>query len=179
MPNLFHMRIVLVAALGFGLAACEEEKAASVGFWKASDRKYVEITESENVYSATVYRNSSFDGTLEKNEFAATYSDGTLSIALPSGPLAVLYKADEDVIVIGGDEVYSRVDAAATKAELTARLEQVQADASLCESLQQQIDRARQQNSLSDNAVCKAFMDPITSQKPKNCRLLYTSCNSF
>lgn len=173
----YAVRFLFMVILGLVLTGCGEDPAPSVGFWKADDRNYIEIQENEGVYSAVVYRPSSWDGTLEKEDFAATYRDGVLSLGLPSGPVPLLYKPDDDVIVIFGDETYARVDAEKTRSELSTQLAQIEADQGLCEGLQSQINEAR--GTFANNAVCEAFMTPIINQKPSRCRLLYTSCNSF
>ncbi|MEP3639254.1 MAG: hypothetical protein ABJN14_18545 [Paracoccaceae bacterium] len=174
---LSKLRFSLLLPVIFLLAACNEDKPASVGFWKENDNNYIEIIENQGVYGAVVYRPSSWDSTFEKEDYAATFADGVLSIGLPQGPLPVLHKPDEDVIVLFGDRTYARVDADTTRSELTTRLRQIALDVSECEDLQSQINVVR--GTFENNAACKAFMTPITARKPNNCSLLFTSCNSF
>ena len=83
------LRVSLLLLVSFLLVACGDDKPESVGFWKENDNNYIEIVESQGVYSAVVYRPSSWDSTFEKAEYAATFTDGVLSIGLPQEPLPV------------------------------------------------------------------------------------------
>ncbi len=178
MTSIFSvLRLSLMIVLGALLIGCKEDKAASIGFWKEDDRNFVEIKENDGVYSAVVYRPSSWDGTLEKEDFAATYAEGVVSIGLPQGPLPVLHKPDEDVIVLFGDMTYARVDADSTRMELDTRLRQIALDIKDCEDLQSQVNAVR--GTFENNTACQAFMTPIFELKPESCQLFYTSCNSF
>jgi len=171
------IKICLTALVATIMIGCKEEGMQTLGVWKADDNNFIDIAESDGSYRAVVYRPSSWDSTFEKAEYAATVADGVLSIGLPSGPLPVLYRAEDDVIVVFGDTTYARVDVETTRMELTTRLRQVDLDKKDCENLQDQINVAR--GTFSDNAACRAFMTPILELRPKSCSLLFTSCNSF
>lgn len=179
MTNIFStLKFCLLFVLAsFLLVACKEDQAGAVGFWKADDKNFIEISENDGTYSATVYRPSSWDSTFEKAEYPATYEEGIVSISLPSGPLPVLHRAEDDVIVVFGDVTYARVDADETRIEVEAMLEQIALEKSECEALQEQVNAAR--GTFENNNACQAFMTPIIEQKPASCQLRFTSCNSF
>ncbi len=159
------------------LTGCKDDIADAVGFWKADDKNFIEISEDDGTYSAIVYRPSSWDSTFEKAEYPATYEEGIVSIGLPSGPLPILHRAGDDVIVVFGEVIYARVDADQTRIEVDTMLKQIELDNSDCEALQEQVNTAR--GTFEDNDACQAFMTPIFEQKPASCQLLFTSCNSF
>ena len=167
----------LAALVATMMIGCKEEIVQEVGVWKADDNNFIDIVESDGAYRAVVYRPSSWDSTFEKVEYPATVADGVLNFGLPSGPLPVLYRAEDDVIVVFGDTTYARADAETTRMELDTRLRQIDLDKKDCENLQNQINAAR--GTFPDKAACRAFMAPILEQRPQSCSLLFTSCNSF
>jgi len=170
-------RFLILCVMGLLLIGCGAKKAESIGFWKADDRNFIEIVENGGSYSATIYRPSSFDGTFEKGEFSATFADGGLTINMPHNPLSVLYKPEQDVVILFGDTTYSRVDAETTRFEVNGKLQKIELDKKDCEDLQSQINAAR--DTFESKNTCQIFMDRMKKLKPKKCRLYYTSCNSF
>ncbi|NSX54155.1 hypothetical protein [Parasulfitobacter algicola] len=168
---------LLFVLTSFLLVACNEDQADAVGFWKADDKNFIEISENDGVYRATVYRPSAVYSTFEKAEYPATYEDGTVSIGLPRGPLPVLYRAEDDVIVVFGDVTYSRVNAEKTRTEVDGMLRQVALDEADCEALQEQVNATR--GTFESRTACEAFMTSISERKPASCRLLFTSCRSY
>ncbi len=171
------LKYCLFIVISLLLTACKEDIAEAVGFWKADDKNFIEIAENDGTYSAIVYRPSSWDSTFEKAEYPATYEEGIVSIGLPNGPLPILHRPDDDVIVVFGDVIYARVDANQTRIEVETMLKQIELDKSDCEALQEQVNTAR--GTFENNDACQAFMTPIFEQKPASCQLLFTSCNSF
>lgn len=176
-PAFYMYRLFCILALCLGLTACGEDETTSDGFWKSDENNYLEIKASRGAYIATIYRPSSWDRTLEKFDFPAAYENGVLTITTPRSTIPVVYKPEEDVIVLSGITTYTRVDADSTRAELEARLEQVALDKELCNDLQAQIESAV--GTFADKSACEAFMTPLISQKPEACTLRFTSCNSF
>ncbi|NSX54432.1 hypothetical protein [Parasulfitobacter algicola] len=166
-------KLFFILFIALGLSACKDEAISQIGFWKADDRNYIEITANGDAYMVAVYRPSSWDSTFEKTEFPGTYDNGVFTVQVPNNPVPVLYQEDKDAIVVFGDQSYARVDTDSTKAAVTERLMAVTANKELCETLQARVKSAR--DTIKTEADWDAMMAEVKADQPDRCRLYYTS----